>query len=278
LDAIEINIPCKFALSGEHSVLRGGRAVLLPHFEWSLKIRLESCADMLFIETAESLNEDANLALNLGKAIVPEDKIKIISGKAVLENSIPVGAGLGSSAALSVGIIRLLLGGENQISDDQVIEWARQIENHFHGRSSGMDVATCYLQRPALFSLSDGATPISCDPRYRFTLHDTGERAETTECISIVNALADRDLNLFENLDCEMNGVTDAICESIGTCGPENLIRLASAMNKTTEIYEKWGLLTEKSVKLVQSLRNEGALAARLTGAGGGGFVVALWR
>jgi galactokinase len=42
--------------------------------------------------------------------------------------------------------------------------------------------------------------------------------------------------------------------------------------------FEEWELVPESFTVIEEKLKNEGALAVKLTGAGAGGFVVALWK
>ena len=52
---------------------------------------------------------------------------------------------------------------------------------------------------------------------------------------------------------------------------------LKEAMDGGLECYRQWGLVPEPAQDIIASLRARGARAVRLTGAGGGGFIVALW-
>jgi mevalonate kinase len=43
------------------------------------------------------------------------------------------------------------------------------------------------------------------------------------------------------------------------------------------ECFEGWGLLPPEAKALARELKAQGALATKLTGAGSGGMIVALW-
>ena len=53
---------------------------------------------------------------------------------------------------------------------------------------------------------------------------------------------------------------------------------VARAMTLGQECYEQWGLVPEEADQIIKKLKSEGALAVKMTGAGDGGFVVALWK
>jgi len=54
-------------------------------------------------------------------------------------------------------------------------------------------------------------------------------------------------------------------------------IELGSAMNQAQGCFEEWGLVPDELIEQKQELLKQGALAVKLTGAGLGGFWVALW-
>ena len=55
------------------------------------------------------------------------------------------------------------------------------------------------------------------------------------------------------------------------------LKHLTQAIQIAQECFYRWGLVPPEAQLLEQKLLREGALATKLTGAGGGGMVVALW-
>ncbi|MGC8107782.1 hypothetical protein, partial [Salmonella enterica] len=63
-----------------------------------------------------------------------------------VESTLPVGAGLGASAALSVAVGRWFVS-RNAIEETKLFEFCRELENLFHGESSGVDVAVAIESR-----------------------------------------------------------------------------------------------------------------------------------
>lgn len=57
-----------------------------------------------------------------------------------LHSTIPVGAGMGASAALCVAMSRWFCA-QNMIELSQCNDFAKELEHLFHGKSSGLDVA-----------------------------------------------------------------------------------------------------------------------------------------
>ena len=174
-------IPGKWVLAGEHAVLRGATAVAMPHP--SAKLSLEFSpgepdakeGDLKILPaSARGILKDL-LQVALEKVVTQYGSPQ---GTLTIESTIPFGSGLGSSAALCVAYTRWLsekLG----LKEKDHFEFARQLENRFHGKSSGMDVAATCTGEPISFSMEKGAHPIGVRQIPRFTFHDTGDRART---------------------------------------------------------------------------------------------------
>jgi mevalonate kinase len=55
------------------------------------------------------------------------------------------------------------------------------------------------------------------------------------------------------------------------------LALIARSMKRAQECFATWQLIPGDAYRLAQDLERQGALAVKITGAGGGGFLVALW-
>lgn len=261
----EVSVSGKWVLAGEHAVLKGAVAVALPHPGVGLRLSFVPGGETLDIQP-QSIR---TLVLELLGEAVP-------AGKLCVESSIPIGAGLGSSAALCVALTRWL-----GISEDRWVEFATQLEHRFHGRSSGMDVAAVVAGEPVSFIRGKGATPLGLKRLPRFTFHDTGMRCRTDECITRVEKLRTERPEWSNKVDESMGQASILAIEGLRQYDQghvsEGLKLLAEAMGQARECFYHWGLVPEEARKLEESLLREGALAVKLTGAGGGGMVIALW-
>ena len=56
-----------------------------------------------------------------------------------------------------------------------------------------------------------------------------------------------------------------------------SLIDWIKTIKKSNHCFEQWGLVTESVRKHEKILLDSGALAVKLTGSGGGGYVLSLW-
>jgi mevalonate kinase len=272
--AFQTEASAKWVLSGEHSVL--------PHPEFRLKFTFTPSSIGRIRVTPESAS---SVVLDLLQSIGDEWNEKGLSfnppeGEVVLETTIPIGAGLGSSAALSVSITRWLAE-PLSIAPGDHFEFAKNLEHRFHGRSSGMDVAAVISGQPISFMINRGHQMLGVKKLPKFTFHDTGERARTSDCVMKVRTLHEDSPTLGMQLDEQMaqssrlamEGLIlfDAGQTEVGTT------RIAEGMRLGQDCFRSWGLIPTPARHLEEDLLAQGAKAVKITGSGGGGFLVALW-
>lgn len=205
------------------------------------------------------------------------------SVKVTLQSELPPSMGLGSSAAVSVACARLLLKAADprkEPATKDVAKVAWEMERVFHGTPSGVD-HTCaseaslihFRRRPQ----SDRAqvTRLSCPRPLEIVVVLVGERPATKATVAALRARqakwADRYARIFDEIGQLVGEARQAIeagdLELLGDC-----------MNMNQGLLAALGLSSESIESMVYSLRREGALGAKLTGAGGdGGAVIALF-
>ena len=267
-------VPGKWVLAGEHAVLRGATAVALPHPEYFLSLEVTEARELTIFPQKLS-GEILDLLKSIRDRWEDEDRsFPQLTGNLSIVSSIPMGAGLGSSAALSVAFTKWLarpLG----IHEDQFFEFAKSLEHRFHGRSSGMDVAAVLAGEPISFSIERGSETLGVKKLPKFTFHDTGLRARTSECVLKVEAFRAEQPMRAMQIDEQMSRASQQAIEGLIS---GNRAEIASAMQTAHLCFESWQLIPTQARDLEQKLLAEGALAVKITGAGGGGFLVALWK
>jgi mevalonate kinase len=230
-------------------------------------------------EEGESVTSEniAPLARELLGRTLPQAPL----GTLRVESTIPSGAGLGSSAALSVALTRWLQARGATIVD--VFAFARDVESRFHGTSSGMDIAAVLSATPIVFRRGQAPEPLPALPAgpLRFTLHDTGLRSATRDCVAQVDqwrlahpeAAGPMDAQMALAVDEGRRGFALAAGDPAAACA-----HFCRSFALSTEVFVVWGLLPEAVRSRAEELRTRGAEAVRLTGAGRGGTLVALWK
>lgn len=290
-ETFETSVPGKWVLAGEHSVLKGAAAVALPHPQFKLRLSFQSTQSGEFkVEapvsplTVQGIVNDVLEDWREGQG----RSVRAPSGILKIESSIPIGAGLGSSAALCVALARWFSGPLEITGTDAQFALARELENRFHGKSSGMDIATVLACEAISFSIAKGATPLGIRKLPGFTFHDTELRSRTSGCVMQVENLRERNPVLGHELDEKMGEASRwgleglvryhqiASGQSASPVG-ESLSRIALAMKQAQDCLRAWGLVPEAVSQREKALYERGALGVKLTGSGLGGFLVALW-
>jgi mevalonate kinase len=262
----ETRVPGKWVLAGEHAVLKGETAVALPHPEMGLALEFEPGSGTLEVEPSGATEVIQGILDGVGLAEPIRGRLKILS-------SIPIGAGLGSSAALCVALTKWLAP-TLRLLPEQWPDFATQLEHRFHGQSSGMDVAVICAGEAVSFVRGQGAQALGVARLPKFTFHDTGLRARTNECVARVEKLRQERPEHAAVIDARMG---QASHEAIAGLRSGDVMQVGRAMEFAHECFLAWDLVPESALRLRQSLLDQGALGAKLTGAGGGGFVVAVW-
>lgn len=255
----------KCILFGEHAVVRGKRALVTPLRSRSLTLTHTAPAESGSTwQTAGPLAEPTRLCLEaLGKSVP--------AGTYHVASDIPSRAGLGSSAALSVALCRFLLS-QGALEGD-LFAHALQLENLFHGQSSGIDIAAVSLGEPLSFRRGEAPQPLALRWRPRWYLSDTGLRSATKACVEKVLALARPDLD--ERMEAAAFAAETLLTQPRTE---KSEAKLATAVEEGAAIFREWGLVPREAEETIARALTDGAIAAKPTGSGDGGFVLSLWR
>lgn len=295
--AFSTTVPGKWVLAGEHAVLRGATAVALPHPEFKLQLEYDpDCASGVApLLSPGNFSNVGNLRVDPASAQrVVVDLLGSVqvrwpaqgrsftfpTGCLRISSSIPVSAGLGSSSALCVAMAQWLAAPLG-LKPDDLLGFATALEHRFHGQSSGMDVAAALSGQPISFVRGQMPRALGVKNLPRFTFHDSGLRSCTSDCVAQVSRLLEEAPLRAEQIDNRMRAASQAAMDGLirfdqgdKTAGLE---KIAQGMRAGQECYRDWQLLPPEVATLQEELLGRGALAVKLTGAGGGGFLVALW-
>lgn len=270
----------KWILAGEHAVLRGSPALVFPLKSKALDLTYEEGPEVLRLETAGSHGKELEPLFwaVLHKACDHLQKSRsLILGRVRLDCEIPLGAGLGASAAFCVVIVRWLshLG---WVREDEMYEFARTLENLFHGESSGVDIAVALSGQGLHFERSGVRQPLKTAWTPTLYVSYTGQRGVTSEAVARVKQLAIESPSRGQELDQVMTQAVALCEESLSTNGVEAFERLADGILNAGKCFDQWGLTQGAVRSHMNFLREQGAVAVKPTGSGGGGYVLSLWR
>ncbi len=209
--------------------------------------------------------------------------------EAEVEAFIPPSAGLGSSAALSVLLARTLAKHANTILENETVRrLAHEMETVFHGTPSGLDDTVATYGGLCLFRRT-GWTEFPGFAKDFKAVTDTCLRSDIpTPPLVIGNSLVPRSTKTLvaavrkevESHPERAEGRLDAV-ERCTFEGARALLRkdwnaLGKQFDRNHAILREFGCSHPTLETMIDLARKAGAKGAKLTGAGGGGCVVAL--
>lgn len=193
-----------------------------------------------------------------------------------VRSEIPMGCGLGSSAAFSLALIRALsLFSRKPLLDGEVASRAAEIENVFHGTASGVDLAAAVQGGVIWFERFSAAPIVELLPPEPLDLV-IALSGKPRGTFGPVSRLRDR-YERFPKLYGRMFRLTGDVVRSARIAlAAGDLELLGSLMNAAHGLLNALGVSTPTIDRMVRLARSAGAVGAKLTGAGGGGAVIAL--
>jgi mevalonate kinase len=188
-----------------------------------------------------------------------------------VEADLPPGAGLGCSAAVGVAIARAI---DPQAPEAALQERAMAWERVFHGNPSGVDTAVAARGGCIFFRRGASIEPV---PILGGTLHlcigHTGTASSTRSMVEGVAQLRSRNPELVEK---SFQAVRSLVQSARVAMLAGDRFSLGRLMDLNQTALSSLVISTPDIDRLCAVARSTGALGAKLTGAGGGGSVVAL--
>jgi hydroxymethylglutaryl-CoA reductase len=196
--------------------------------------------------------------------------------RVTLDGELPLGVGLGSSAAFAVALLRALADHRGQpIVGSDLLEGALAIERVFHGTPSGLD-HTVVAQGGCLRYVrgQDPAfRPVRLARPFTVVIAWTPREGTTRQAVL---GLRDRHAALpaqYDRLFAAMGDVAEAGIQALEAGDEATLGRL---FDLNHGYLNACGVSTLANEQMVALARRHGALGAKLTGGGNGGAIIAL--
>ncbi|MBN1771493.1 MAG: mevalonate kinase [Deltaproteobacteria bacterium] len=190
-----------------------------------------------------------------------------------VRSSLPAGAGLGSSAALSVALGRAWVARTGRArSDDELREASLACERIAHGNPSGIDTEVALTGRALRFVRGAPPRPLAIAPGLGLLVVDTGAPRSTRSMVEEVERRRAEDPAAFERRATRIRELVEAVEGALAT---GDLPTLGAAFDAAQRVLADLGVSTPELDRAAAALRRAGAAGAKLTGKGGGGAVIA---
>ena len=267
----------KYILSGEHSVLRGHPALVFPVNEKLIKLCYDANNSKLSVSFAGEFEKPMILVFwgLLEESLQKVGKSKEdLYGNVVIKNEIPLGVGLGFSAAFCVVITKLFIY-LGWLDDGELFSFATGLEDYFHGKSSGLDVLGSSSTSGMFFLDKKNYSALSISWKPKLYLMYSGRVSVTSQCVKKVVMLNEENPEWAQEIDKRMSASVLQAYHSLKE--PNDLKGLSWSIKTAQQCFHDWGLVPEDVANKVAYMYQNGAIAVKITGAGDGGFLLGLW-
>lgn len=186
---------------------------------------------------------------------------------------IPQAAGLGSSAALALALTRALCQTTAvRLSTENEFACAQQMENVLHGISSGLDLAICQQGGIGVYTRERGLQPLH-GTALTVCIAWSGHSHSTKREVEHVRQQQAADPIRIQKL---FRAIHTCVDQGVQALAHNEWTQLGHTMNTNHRLLQELGVSTPTLDALCETARAAGALGAKLTGAGGGGCIIAL--
>lgn len=286
MPASSASAPGKAILFGEHAVVYGQAAIAVPVSQVKATaivspliqgppgaIQIEAPA----IDLKASLNEltaDDPIAAALTRTFAALNIEQPPAFKLKLSSTIPVAAGLGSGAAVSVAIIRAVsrfLG--HPLPDETVSEIAFAVETLHHGTPSGIDNTVVTYNQPVYFIKDRELMPLAVGAPFTLVIADTGISSSTRAAVGDLRTAWQADPKSYDSLFAAVGAIANQARDAIEH---GDVAALGPLMDANHGHLQAMHVSSPELDQLVEAARAAGAQGAKLSGGGRGGNMIAL--
>ena len=278
--------PGKIILFGEHAVVYGQPAIAVPvnqvqalaSFQWAPdlppggylyapQVNMDHILTELTPENPVALTFEKIFSFFKFDPRNQSFRIEIIS-------SIPVAAGLGSGAAVSVALIRGLAEFLGQpVSNEAINQLVFDIEKIHHGTPSGIDNTVITYNQPVYFVREQPIVTFEVKVPFTLIIGDTGIASSTGETVADVRRGVQANKLYYETIFSEIGSIAQEARRQIQQGNPA---ALGPLMNQNHDWLQAMDVSSIELDRLVNTARQAGALGAKLSGGGRGGNMIAL--
>lgn len=284
--------PAKVIIVGEHFVVEGEPAIAA-----AIDLRARVNVDLIDKQVVEFrtvdssyfaryLLDDFSLVESAGDSAAFFEPLKFLVMEAVeyfnfesgfrlvVDSKIPIAVGLGSSASVLVAsaaaLCRMFSG---RVDRRIVLSLASRAEEVAHARPSGIDPTIATYGGVLIYRKGEGFIRLKVEESFPIIIGVTNISRSTGEMVTRVRSLKNRFPEVFDPL---YHSAGHLVIEAARAIEEGDLVRLGVLMNINHGLLSAVNVSNLELEKLVYAARSAGAFGAKITGAGGGGSIVAI--
>lgn len=271
----------KIILMGEHAVVYDFPAIALPfsavqvHAEVASTQEDRSQLDCQYFVGA--LDDAPALLDNIKKAVsltMESFKLVPVPLSIKVHSTIPQERGMGSSAAVSVAIVRAICDFyEMPLEDYQLHIIVNQAEVIAHESTSGLDTLVTSTSSPVIYRKSQQPRPFKLKLDAYLIVADSGQAGQTRQAVNQVRLLKAKKPQFVHQMMAAIGNFVQEAHDAIIT---EDISLLGRLMTYNHYYLNQLGVSNPTLDRIINAAWLEGALGAKLTGGGLGGCVIAL--
>jgi mevalonate kinase len=290
---VTASAPAKVILFGEHFVVYGEPAIVL-----AIDRRAYAKAELRDDKQLYLHSVNLNLAgyfkngiFKIEQGNAKEARLKFeplkLAAEKVLEihgenpglsievnSTVPVASGLGSSAAVAAALTAAVSTLLNvKMSKEDIFRVSYEAEKIVHGTPSGVDPAISTFGGTLLFQMDTGFKPLDIKADVPLVIGDTGVERSTRVQVTKVRNVRGQYPRVVGPI---MRAGREIVLRAIDALKEDELETLGDLMNINHALLCGLGVSDESLEWLIKAARKADALGAKLTGAGGGGCMIAL--
>jgi len=271
----------KIILLGEHAVVYGRHALALPirNAVSASAITSTAMSALTVVDWGLSTTVASDKTDGLGGAVnLIRSELGVTDQEFAIEirSHLPRAVGLGSSAAIAVALTRAIAQcADVKVNDARVNAIAYECEKLAHGTASGIDNTLSSYSQPLLFQNADGIEPrtLKLNERPPLVIAVGHEVGFTRDLVAGVRRRYDVNTVHYEQIFDQIDSISQQGAEALLA---SDYVTLGRLMNVCQGLLNAIEVSTPELESMISIARSAGAIGAKLTGAGGGGSIVAL--
>jgi mevalonate kinase len=265
--------PSKAIITGEHFVVHGAWA-LAASLPRRVRVEVKSApafrvASDKFGGVPSQLRPVSHVVESMAREFAVSPKVGVS-----IASNVPGGAGLGSSAATMVAVAAAFsrlnsLG----LRVDEIVRCAMVGEERIHGKPSGIDPAASAHGGVILFKTGSSPKKLSFDGTRSLILSYSGMNRKTKGQIGHVSKMKEKYPGMFSSL---AQGIGELSLDASEKLKTGDMKGLGTLLTLNHSALMSLGVSNSTLDDMVDLLLSMGSYGAKLTGAGGGGSVLAV--